>query len=370
MARWVEAHHGPVPVADVCASFQEAVVDVLTRKAVAACTEHGVEHLLIGGGVAANSRLRALAQERCDAHGISLRVPRPGVCTDNGAMVAALGSRLVAAGVAPADRPARPQLDAGHRGAQPMTLNGDMCGPPRDAGPSRARGAGRRVTGLLLLLVATGPLVAARAVRRERRGCRRRLGVTVLAVGILLAGAEPEGCPPERRPPPVVTPGSPLAMRSARTTRCHLTLGLAALLRPVPVGRRGRLYAALSAVAGGLAVLAVFGGDASRVEGGLPALADAGLIAGAGRRERRPPAIGELAEIEEEGESSGRAPGFALLLTLVGLVVMTAGGAAAVNGASRLVRELGPDRHRRRPDPARARHDRRAVRAGADRGEA
>ena len=101
VARWVEAHHGPVPVADVCASFQEAVVDVLTRKAVAACTEHGVEHLLIGGGVAANSRLRALAQERCDAHGISLRVPRPGLCTDNGAMVAALGSRLVAAGVAP-----------------------------------------------------------------------------------------------------------------------------------------------------------------------------------------------------------------------------------------------------------------------------
>ena len=101
VARWVEAHDGPVPVADVCASFQEAVVDVLTRKAVAACTEHGIEHLLIGGGVAANSRLRALAQERCAAHGITLRVPRPGLCTDNGAMVAALGSRLVAAGVAP-----------------------------------------------------------------------------------------------------------------------------------------------------------------------------------------------------------------------------------------------------------------------------
>ena len=52
---------GRCPVADVAASFQEAVVDVLTRKAVAACREHGVGHLLIGGGVAANSRLRALA---------------------------------------------------------------------------------------------------------------------------------------------------------------------------------------------------------------------------------------------------------------------------------------------------------------------
>jgi N6-L-threonylcarbamoyladenine synthase len=108
VARWVEAFEGELPVADVCASFQEAVVDVLTAKAVLACREQGVDHLLIGGGVAANSRLRALAQERCDAAGIRLRVPRPGLCTDNGAMVAALGSRLVAAGVAasPLDLPA------------------------------------------------------------------------------------------------------------------------------------------------------------------------------------------------------------------------------------------------------------------------
>jgi N6-L-threonylcarbamoyladenine synthase len=51
--------------------------------------------------VAANSRLRALAAERCDAAGIRLRVPRPGLCTDNGAMVAALGADLVAAGAEP-----------------------------------------------------------------------------------------------------------------------------------------------------------------------------------------------------------------------------------------------------------------------------
>jgi N6-L-threonylcarbamoyladenine synthase len=101
VARWVEAHEGTVPVADVCASFQEAVVDVLTAKAVRACRDKGVDHLLLGGGVAANSRLRALAEERCAKAGIRLRVPRPGLCTDNGAMVAALGARLVAAGVAP-----------------------------------------------------------------------------------------------------------------------------------------------------------------------------------------------------------------------------------------------------------------------------
>jgi N6-L-threonylcarbamoyladenine synthase len=104
VARWVETRERdgePVPVPDVAASFQEAVVDVLTRKAVLACTERGVDHLLIGGGVAANSRLRALAQERCDAAGIRLRVPRPGLCTDNGAMVAALGSEMVARGRTP-----------------------------------------------------------------------------------------------------------------------------------------------------------------------------------------------------------------------------------------------------------------------------
>jgi N6-L-threonylcarbamoyladenine synthase len=104
VARWVEAREAagePVPVADVAASFQEAVADVLTRKAVDACRAHGVDHLVIGGGVAANSRLRALAAERCAAAGISLRVPRPGLCTDNGAMVAALGAELHARGAAP-----------------------------------------------------------------------------------------------------------------------------------------------------------------------------------------------------------------------------------------------------------------------------
>ncbi|MEV8511177.1 tRNA (adenosine(37)-N6)-threonylcarbamoyltransferase complex transferase subunit TsaD [Dactylosporangium sp. NPDC051484] len=104
VARWIEARQRAgeaVPVNDVAASFQEAVCDVLTAKAVDACREHGVETLVIGGGVAANSRIRSMAQERCDKYGITLRVPRPKLCTDNGAMVAALGSHLVAAGAAP-----------------------------------------------------------------------------------------------------------------------------------------------------------------------------------------------------------------------------------------------------------------------------
>jgi len=101
VARWVEARERsgePVPVADVAASFQEAVCDVLTRKALDAAVSHGVQDILIGGGVAANSRLRAMAESRAAERGIRVRVPRPGLCTDNGAMVAALGSELVMRG--------------------------------------------------------------------------------------------------------------------------------------------------------------------------------------------------------------------------------------------------------------------------------
>ena len=115
VARWLEARQAaglPVPVADVAASFQEAVADVLTRKAIDACRSHDVGHLVVGGGVAANSRLRALAAERCAAAGIALRVPRPGLCTDNGAMVAALGAELAArdAPGSPLDVPADSSL--------------------------------------------------------------------------------------------------------------------------------------------------------------------------------------------------------------------------------------------------------------------
>jgi N6-L-threonylcarbamoyladenine synthase len=115
VARWVEARRAagePVATADVAASFQEAVADVLTRKAVQACQRHGVTDLIIGGGVAANSRLRSLAAQRCAEAGIVLRVPRPGLCTDNGAMVAALGAEIVSRGLPPSplDLPADSSL--------------------------------------------------------------------------------------------------------------------------------------------------------------------------------------------------------------------------------------------------------------------
>src|SRR5919112_3881076 len=96
-----EARGQEVPVADIAAAVQEAVVDVITSKAVLACREHGIKDVLLGGGVAANSRLRQLTEQRCSAAGITLHVPPLDLCTDNGAMVAALGAQLVMAGVAP-----------------------------------------------------------------------------------------------------------------------------------------------------------------------------------------------------------------------------------------------------------------------------
>lgn len=119
VARWVEAREAagePVPVADVAASFREAVCDVLTRKAFDAAKQHGITDMVVGGGVTANARLRAMAAERAEAAGVRLRTPRPRLCTDNGAMIAALGAAVVAAGQEPS----------------PLDLAVDSSLPPRE----------------------------------------------------------------------------------------------------------------------------------------------------------------------------------------------------------------------------------------------
>lgn len=104
-ARWAEQHRlrgDELPVADGAAALQEAIADVLTRKALRACRDHDVRTLIVVGGVAANSRVRALAEQRCTAAGIELRVPPMTLCTDNGAMIAAVGDLLFRAGAEPA----------------------------------------------------------------------------------------------------------------------------------------------------------------------------------------------------------------------------------------------------------------------------
>lgn len=101
VARWIEraeANGEEVPVADVAASFREAVVDVLVTKALAACQDRGVPRLLLGGGVIANRRLREVTLERAAAAGVTVRIPPLSLCTDNGAMIAGLAAELISSG--------------------------------------------------------------------------------------------------------------------------------------------------------------------------------------------------------------------------------------------------------------------------------
>jgi cation:H+ antiporter len=193
----------------------------------------------------------------------------------------------------------------------------------------------------MLLLLAAGLLVAGAELFVENAAAAaRRLGVTVLAVGVLLAGAEPEelltAVLAAAQDRPGLAAGDALG---ANVTMLTGALGLAALVRPLPVGRRTRLYAGGSTVAGLLALAALQGGI-SRLEGVLLLLAYVALVAAVWVKEKRPPSIGEMAEVEE-AVAEDRAPVTALAVLLAGLVLMTAGGVAAVEGATRLVASTG-----------------------------
>ncbi|HET9051144.1 MAG TPA: tRNA (adenosine(37)-N6)-threonylcarbamoyltransferase complex transferase subunit TsaD [Candidatus Dormibacteraeota bacterium] len=93
-----DAHLSDSTVAELAWGFQDAVVDVLVTKTIRAAEETGARSIVLGGGVAANGALRARLAGEAEARGLPLIVPRPALCTDNGAMIGAAGARRFAAG--------------------------------------------------------------------------------------------------------------------------------------------------------------------------------------------------------------------------------------------------------------------------------
>ncbi|HYO38680.1 MAG TPA: hypothetical protein VER39_03390 [Nocardioidaceae bacterium] len=213
---------------------------------------------------------------------------------------------------------------------------------------------------LALLLIAAGAALltaGAEAFAEHVVGAASRLGTSVVGLGLLLAGAEPEEAVTAMlasgQGHPALAAGDAVGANLVVLT---VALGLAALVTRLPVGLRTLQYGAAAAVAGAVAWLLMRNGVLGRGEGFVLVLLYAAGVAWVWRRERQPPLIGELAELADEagpdvetgatwgGETSGSDPepddagtGRALLMVLLGLLGMVLGGALAVRGAAGLV---------------------------------
>jgi len=202
----------------------------------------------------------------------------------------------------------------------------------------------------LVLLVAGAALLTAGAegFAENVTAASSRLGVSVLALALLLAGAEPEEAVTAMlasgQGHPALAAGDAVGANLVILT---LTLGLAALVTRLPVTRRALEYAVASAVLGAVAWLLLLNGVLGRLEGGILVLLYVVGVVWVWRREQEPPLIGEMAELDEKDALAAGAPGTdaatgrALLMVLLGLLGMVVGGFLAVRGAEKLVDVLG-----------------------------
>jgi cation:H+ antiporter len=192
---------------------------------------------------------------------------------------------------------------------------------------------------LLLVLGAVLLTAGAEAFAEHVTAAASRLQVSVLALGVLLAGAEPEEAVTAMlasgQGHPALASGDAVGANLVILT---LALGLAALLTRLPVSRRVLEYGAAAALAGVLTTAFLWNGVMSRVEGAVLVLGYVVGVVWVWRRERQPPVIGEIAEVVDDvpGDGDGE-PSRSLLLVLLGLLGMVAGGFLAVRGSRGLV---------------------------------
>lgn len=202
------------------------------------------------------------------------------------------------------------------------------------------------VVGFLLLVASAVFLTAGSELFAEHAAAAgRRFGVSALAIGLVLAGAEPEEMVTaifaSARHLPGIAAGDAIG---ANVTMLTVVLGLAALVRPLELGGRVRTYALAASAAGVAAALSLLGGQVGRTWGIMLVAAYVAAVGAVWWAERRPPAFGEAAELEEQAESehatrSGDTRAAALVLA--GVAAMAGGGWLAVSGAERIVEGLG-----------------------------
>jgi cation:H+ antiporter len=198
-------------------------------------------------------------------------------------------------------------------------------------------------TGIALLAAsAVVLLLGAELFAEHAAAAGHRLGVSALAVGVLLAGAEPEemitAITAAVRDRPGIAIGDAIG---ANITMLTVALGLAAVVRPLPLGGRVRVYAVGAALAGAVAALCLVDGRLSRIEGAALIAVYVAMVGFVWRRERQPPVVGELAEaLEDDDEKSGEPTILGLALAVSGIVVMALGGVLAVQGAEAVVDAL------------------------------